>query len=99
MTPKFQTGILLSTPNVLQWGNIKFSFQVFVEECLIKHSSGDWGDLEQEDKDSNDFALENNERILSAYSIPENFGVTESKIWIITEYDRKTTTILFPNEY
>lgn len=99
MTPKFQTGILLSTPNVLQWGNIKFSFQVFVEECLIKHSSGDWGDLEQEDKDSNDFALENNERILSSYSIPENFGVTESKIWIITEYDRKTTTILFPNEY
>lgn len=38
-------------------------------------------------------AVKNGERILAAYM----YG--DTKIWIITEWDRSATTILFPEEY
>ena len=38
-------------------------------ELLSRHHAGDWGDLCQEDKDANDAAVKNGDRILSAYMI------------------------------
>ena len=64
-------------------------------ESLQKHQSGIWGELCEEDKQANDWAVKNGERILSAYTIDEN----KVKIWIITEWDRSCTTILLPEEY
>lgn len=61
---------------------------------LERHARGDWGEVCDEDKQANDWALANNERLLSAYTTPD--GV---KLWIITERDRSATTILFPDEY
>ncbi|MFW9688731.1 type I restriction endonuclease subunit M, partial [Vibrio parahaemolyticus] len=46
-----------------------------------------------EDKKANDEATHNGQRVLSAYEL---FG---QKIWIITEWDRSVTTMLFPHEY
>ena len=43
----------------------------------------------------NDEALKCGDRLLAAYKNAEK----DLKIWIITEADRKTTTILFPEEY
>ena len=61
----------------------------------LKHINGDWGDLCKEDKALNDSALANgNDRILSSYT-----NENDVKIWIITEWDRSVTTILFPEEY
>lgn len=68
-------------------------FERFVRKSFSRHATGDWGDLCEEDKAHNDYALENGERIFSAY---EN---ADTKIWIITEWDRSYTTILFPEEY
>lgn len=62
-------------------------------ECLQRHRQGDWGDVCTEDKQANDDALKHGDRILSAYAI------NGKKIWIITEWDRSVTTILFPDEY
>jgi hypothetical protein len=62
--------------------------------ALSRHVSGDWGDLDDHDRAVNDFALENFERILSAYS--DRTGTT---FWIITEADRSVTTILLPEDY
>lgn len=53
----------------------------------------DWGELCQEDKELNNQAIENNDRILAAYK------TSNGTIWIITEWDRSATTILFTNEY
>ena len=39
---------------------------------LTRHKNQDWGDLEDEDKELNNEALINNERILSRYDIPKN---------------------------
>lgn len=64
-----------------------------IQKCLIRHSSGDWGDICEEDKQTNEEALTEGFRLLSAYEVCGN------KIWIITESDRRTTTILFPDEY
>jgi hypothetical protein len=68
-------------------------FYILVVSCLNKHISGDWGDVCAEDKATNDQALKDGDRVLSAYK------VGDVKIWIITEYDRSYTTILLPEEY
>lgn len=69
------------------------NFHKEVMDDLKRHTSGDWGCLSEEDKLANDNALNNNERILSAYD------TCHGSIWIITEWDRSVTTILFPSEY
>lgn len=59
-----------------------------------RHLRGDWGEVCAEDRESNDHALENQGRLLSAYT---DRGGT--KFWIITEWDRSATTILLPEDY
>ena len=62
---------------------------------LLRHRRGDWGELDDEDNAANNRAARVRERILSAYTLP----LTQAKIWIITEWDRSSTTILLPSEY
>lgn len=65
-----------------------------VRSALIKHISGDWGTLPEEDKELNNEAVKNgDDRILSAYNVEGN------KIYIITEWDRSYTTIMLAEEY
>ena len=61
---------------------------------LSRHASGDWGDVDAEDKQANDRAVEDGERLLSAYKT--KLG---TKLWVITEWDRSVTTLLLPDEY
>ena len=70
-------------------------FRKFVFDCLDKYNICDWSDTCEEDKRSNTKALKNGERVLAVY-INRELNIT---IWIITEWDRSVTTILFPNEY
>lgn len=65
-----------------------------VWRAVFRHRTGDWGDLCDEDKASNEEALRTGGRLLSAYH--DGYGV---KFWIITEADRNSTTILLPAEY
>ena len=64
-----------------------------VFSSLRRYYSGDWGDLCDEDRQMNDNALKDGERIVAVYNIGDD------KIYIITEWDRSVTTILFPSEY
>lgn len=66
-----------------------------IDLSLAKHITGDWGNLDEDDKMLNDMAVVDGGRILSAYEIGED----KVKIWIITEADRSYTTILLPEEY
>lgn len=63
-------------------------------EFLIRHRSGDWGEVCPEDWAENDLSVREGFRILSAYTLK-----TDVKMWIITEADRSVTTILLPEEY
>ena len=72
-----------------------------VIRALRRYRSGDWGEVAPEDKALNDRALaadgrNGDDRILASYSVP---GSIDGKIWIITEWDRSVTTVLFPSEY
>jgi hypothetical protein len=64
------------------------------DEFLERHQRGDWGDLGEADKSENDFSLGERLRIFSAYHTKNG-----KKLWVITEADRSTTTILLPSEY
>lgn len=61
---------------------------------LIRHVTGDWGDVDGEDHAANDHAVIQGERVLSAYRLPDG-----TKVWVITEADRSATTFLLPSEY
>jgi hypothetical protein len=60
---------------------------------IVRHASGDWGDLCAFDRRENGLALRHGYRVLSSYA------VGEGRVWVITEADRSVTTILLPDEY
>ena len=86
-------GKLVATRGVAYEMQQNSEFEEFVRKSFYRHYMGDWGDLCEEDKASNDYALDHGERLFSAYE------KDDKKIWIITECDRSATTILFPEEY
>ena len=98
---KFNTGQIVSTNSISEVLQKNPEFASFVSESMRKHISGDWGDIDPEDKKSNDDGLdeENPDRILSEYNFQQLPGVRDTKIRIVTEWDRSVTTILFPSEY
>jgi len=61
---------------------------------LIRHLSGDWGEVCTDDWKLNDESLVSGDRLLSAYRT--NKG---ERIWVISESDRSCTTLLLPDEY
>lgn len=63
-------------------------------QLLRRHLAGDWGDLDAEDRAANECALRDEARLLSAYEL-----TTGERLWIITEADRSTTTLLLPSDY
>lgn len=71
-------------------------------DILDRHVHGDWGVVDEEDWATNNDALINKGRILSAYAIDPTKpckGYGENTIWILTEWDRSVTTFLLPEEY
>ena len=96
---KFQPGQMVSTVGVNELIQENLGFAKFVAQSIARHLQGDWGDMDAEDKQTNDEAVIAGDRILSAYNddrFPKNGIAT---IWIITEGDRSATTVLFPDEY
>ncbi|WP_285374215.1 hypothetical protein [Pseudomonas sp. lyk4-TYG-107] len=61
---------------------------------FYRHLQGDWGDICDEDRQTNEDALISGNRLMSVYNV-----IAEERIWIITEADRSVTTILLPEEY
>lgn len=62
--------------------------------ALLRHAQGDWGDVCDEDRRSNEEALVRQFRLMSVFRASDN-----TKFWIITEHIRSCTTILLPEEY
>ena len=89
--PLFNLGRVVATPGAL--AALEESGQK-AWEFLARHLAGDWGVVDAEDKQANDDAVKNGERLLSAYKTKAG-----EKIWIITEADRSSTVVLLPDEY
>lgn len=87
---KFELGIICITMgarDVIQDSLDKLS------EIINRHQSGDWGDLDEEDKSLQETALKYGARLLSSYVVDGH------RLWVITEADRSSTTGLLPSEY
>tara|TARA_Y100000034_G_C6673295_1_gene295712 strand:- start:18 stop:272 length:255 start_codon:yes stop_codon:yes gene_type:complete len=82
----FSFGQTVTTPGCLAKG-------INPSPLLLRHSQGDWGDVDDEDKKANDQAVKNGSRIFSAYR------QNGHKVWVITEADRSSTCVLLPEEY
>lgn len=94
----FKLGKLVATAAVVDKMQNDHVFAAFVSKSIRRYQECDWGDTCKEDKESNYQALEGDERILAVYK--QDSSVREPvTIWIITEWDRSVTTILFPEEY
>ncbi len=63
-------------------------------EFLQRHQTGDWGDVCEDDRQENELSVKEGFRILSAYKTDRDV-----KIWVITEADRSSTTVLLATEY
>lgn len=88
---RFQPGLVLMTPGV---GELIERGLLDPACYLQRHLMGDWGDVDEEDWESNDIGVREGDRLLSAYQVTPT-----DKIWIITEWDRSVTTLLLPCEY
>jgi hypothetical protein len=89
--PRFNLGRVVGTPGALE------AFSQAGQDPLAllgRHVTGDWGEVPDEDKAENEFSVNNNLRIMSAYTLSN--GV---QVWVVTEADRSATTILLPDEY
>jgi hypothetical protein len=89
--PRFPLGVLVATPGALdacETANVSPSW------LLVRHASGDWGEVCAEDARENEYGLKHGFRILSSYPL-----AGASKAWVITEADRSSTCILLPSEY
>ncbi|WP_312589271.1 type I restriction endonuclease subunit M [Comamonas terrigena] len=90
-TPLLHLGQVLATPGALE---LLRSLQLTPLRFVLRHMGGDWGDICEEDRQSNAEALVHGARVLSVYEL----GPTQ-RLWIITEADRSCTTLLLPEEY
>ena len=87
--PLFSIGKLVITRGVADTGFLLDELLSLVR----RHVTGDFGIIDEEDRQENLLSIREGYRILSAYKI------NDTKLWIITEADRSVSTILFPEEY
>jgi len=98
MKDLFDLGEIYMTRGVAERCENDACFCALVQKALEMHATGNWGDVCDEDWETNNEAVKNGERILSSYYLNDE-RTEDEKIWIITEWDRSVTTILFPDEY
>ncbi|WP_211441955.1 hypothetical protein [Collimonas humicola] len=89
--PLFSLGQVVATRGAL---NTMIEFGIPPDRLIHRHITGDWGDLCEGDQQQNLIAIRSGMRIFSSYRFS-----ADAKIWIITEADRSSTTLLLPDEY
>jgi len=88
--PLFALGKTVATPGALV---VMQGVGISPLSLLSRHQRGVWGDMDKDDKEANDSAFNTEARIFSAYKFDTVL------LWVITEADRSSTTILLPEEY
>ncbi len=87
----FPLGQIVATPGALE--TLARANQT-PNEFLHRHVSGDWGELDAHDLAENMYSLKHGFRVMSSYRTKSG-----DTLWLITEADRASTTLLLPEEY
>ena len=90
MKPRFKLGALVATPGAIE---LLASAGVPVWSLVSRHVSGNYGEVDEHDRQANEDAIASGERILSAYT------VAGERVWVLTEADRSSTCVLRPEDY
>ncbi|SVE05020.1 uncharacterized protein METZ01_LOCUS457874 [marine metagenome] len=93
---------IVTTSGVQEESDRNPQFSKDVAKALSRFFTKDWGNVEQEDWDSNDrdykkLTTGGYGRILAAYNSTETHKYGNKKFWIIR--DTEAITVLFPEEY
>lgn len=88
---RFKLGRVIPTKRVVDIIKENKDYQEWVEYCLGRYASRDWGSLGDENKTQNDEAIKKRERVIARYPNPEG------NILIVTEGG--ATTVLLQEEY
>jgi len=91
LRPRFKLGQVVATTGAL--GALEEAGENPLG-LLLRHATGDWRELPEEDRAENERSVEQGFRIVSAYTLDSG-----TKVWVITEWDRSVTTLLLPEEY
>ena len=84
MVALFTLGNVVITP---QAAMVMQHLEINPASLLLRHITGDWGEAGEEQKRANDEAVREAGRILSVY------GRGALRLYVMTESDRRTTTI------
>ena len=87
----FKLGRVIPTKRVIDIIKDSKDYQEWVEYCLYRYASKDWGSMGDKDKTHNDEAIKNRERVIARYANPDG------NIFIVTEGG--ATTVLLQDEY
>lgn len=90
----FQLGRTVMTNTISRAIEENPQFATEVRRAATRYLAGDWGDLCDADKESNDLSVRNGDDLILG-----KYTTCEGDIYIITEWDRSVTTVLFPDEY
>ncbi|WP_186133395.1 hypothetical protein [Burkholderia gladioli] len=88
----FPPGRVLATPGAI---DLLDRIGTNADDLLRRHVRGDWSVVCSADASANNLAVVDSTRILSAYEL----GARREKLWLLTEADRRATTLLLPCEY
>jgi len=64
----------------------------FGTQILLRHQSGDWGEIDEDDIRANEAAVKYGASVSSVYT------VDGERLWVVSEGDRSSTTVLTPGE-
>jgi hypothetical protein len=81
----FPLGRIVATQEVL---NILETTKESLTDLLVRHQSGQWGQVDQKEREVNDWAADKSMPVVSVYRLKSG-----SSICIITEGDRRTTRV------
>lgn len=89
LNPRFPIGHLVATPAAIEAApkEVLLGF-------LHRHISCDWGDVTEKDARANNYAMHHELRIISCYLTAD-----KERVFVITEADRSSTTVLMADEY
>lgn len=93
MDSKFELGQLIVTESVDARMRADHAFDAFVKTSLGQFKNCDWGTLCDEDKEMCNESVKRGDRMIMG-----SYKRNDEEIWIITEWDRSATTIMFPHE-
>lgn len=91
---KFEIGKLLLTAEIKKHVIETEGFHGFIADSLTRYINCDWGSMPNNEKAAMDKAVNTGGRLIGNYVWKDG-----REVWIYTVSDRKTTTILFREEY